>query len=666
MNHISMLKWAAVTAVVVIGLYFSYGLYLSGHAVLGASLLAAVGLAAFVYSSSRASVYRYLFPGLAGMAVFVVLPLVYTIGLGFTKYRSGNFLTYEEATKRLLQETYEVEDGDRYRATLHRDGDGFRLVLQAETAAAAQAADDGGSLFDEDEGGDDGDDEGSIFDDDGSEDGAGDGEEDSIFDDDGGEGGEDGEGAGEEDSIFGDDVGEGGEDGEDAGEEDSIFNDDVGEGGEDGEGAGEEDSIFNDDVGEGGEDGEGAGEEDSIFNDDGSEDGADGEDVGDDAVAAEPAGQRFVSDRISLDYTSETSFEMQPLADVTGLELGEPLPISALIERTEALRNLRATFPDGSWVVKDKNSFDLFLAQKNLYAQGPEGALLNQRTGATLTPNFDTGFYETEAGEQVIPGFRIFVGFDQFARLFQDERIQGPFFRIFAWTVIFAGLTVLFTLIVGLVLAEILSWEALRFRGVYRMLLFMPYAIPGFISILVFKGLFNTASGEINTILGLLIGIRPDWFGDPFLAKSMILVVNTWLGYPYIMLLCMGLQKSIPSDLYEASALAGAGPLTNFFKITWPLIRRPLTPLLISSFAFNFNNFVLIFLLTGGRPDFLDTSTSAGETDILVSYTFRVAFQDSGTNYGLAAAISALVFILVAALSVVNLKLTNVNKDEKR
>ncbi|GAB4563098.1 MAG: hypothetical protein Tsb0020_11940 [Haliangiales bacterium] len=649
-----MLKWAAVTAVVLIGLYFSYGLYVSGHAVLGASLLAAVGLAAFVYSSSRASVYRYLFPGLAGMAVFVVLPLVYTIGLGFTKYRSGNFLTYEEATKRLLQETYEVEDGERYRATLHRDGDGFRLVLQAQATPAAQPADEDGSLFDEDEGedegsifdDDEGEDEGSIFDDDEGEDEGSifddDGSEDSIFDDDddSGEGSEGGAGAGEEDSIFDDD-----------GSEDSIFDDDGGEGGADGAGAGEEDSIFNDDDG----------------NDDGDDDGSEDSDGADDgAVAAAPAGQRFVSDQLSLDYTSETSFEMQPLAEVSGLELGEPLPISALIERTEALRNLRATFPDGSWVVKDKNSFDLFLAQKNLYTQGPDGTLLNQRTGATLTPNFDTGFYETEAGEQVIPGFRIFVGLDQFARLFQDERIQGPFFRIFAWTVIFAGLTVLFTLIVGLVLAEILSWEALRFRGVYRMLLFMPYAIPGFISILVFKGLFNTASGEINTILGLLIGIRPDWFGDPFLAKSMILVVNTWLGYPYIMLLCMGLQKSIPSDLYEASALAGAGPLTNFFKITWPLIRRPLTPLLISSFAFNFNNFVLIFLLTGGRPDFLDTSTSAGETDILVSYTFRVAFQDSGTNYGLAAAISALVFILVAALSVVNLKLTNVNKDEKR
>jgi len=132
------------------------------------------------------------------------------------------------------------------------------------------------------------------------------------------------------------------------------------------------------------------------------------------------------------------------------------------------------------------------------------------------------------------------------------------------------------------------------------------------------------------------------------------------------MLLCMGLKKSVPSDLYEATALAGASPLTNFLKITWPLIRKPLTPLLIASFAFNFNNFVLVFLLTGGRPDFLNTSTPAGETDILVSYTYRIAFQDSGQNYGLAGAISTLIFVLVAILSIVNLRMTNVNKEERR
>ena len=138
----------------------------------------------------------------------------------------------------------------------------------------------------------------------------------------------------------------------------------------------------------------------------------------------------------------------------------------------------------------------------------------------------------------------------------------------------------------------------------------------------------------------------------------MILIVNTWLGYPYVMILCSGLLKAIPADLYEASAIAGATPLVNFFKITVPLIARPLTPLLISSFAFNFNNFVLISLLTDGRPDYLDTKLPAGTTDILVSYTYRIAFTDSGQNFGLAAAISTLIFGVVALLALVQLRIT--------
>jgi maltose/maltodextrin transport system permease protein len=189
--------------------------------------------------------------------------------------------------------------------------------------------------------------------------------------------------------------------------------------------------------------------------------------------------------------------------------------------------------------------------------------------------------------------------------------------------------------------------------------------VPGFISILVFKGLFNQNFGEINAILDGLFGIKPAWFADPFLAKCMLLIVNTWLGYPYIMVLCSGLIKAIPQDLYEASAIAGAKPLTNFFRITAPLIVRPLMPLLISAFAFNFNNFVLISLLTDGRPDFLNTKIPAGTTDILVSYTYRIAFQDSGQNFGLAAAISTMIFFLVALLSLANLRLARVNRDIK-
>jgi maltose/maltodextrin transport system permease protein len=136
----------------------------------------------------------------------------------------------------------------------------------------------------------------------------------------------------------------------------------------------------------------------------------------------------------------------------------------------------------------------------------------------------------------------------------------------------------------------------------------------------------------------------------------MLLVVNTWLGYPYFLVLCTGLLKAIPADLYEASAIAGAGPLTNFVRITAPLIVKPLSPLLISAFAFNFNNFVLVSLLTNGRPDFLNTKIPAGTTDILVSYTYRIAFLDSGQNFGLAAAISTVIFFLVALLSIANLR----------
>ncbi len=203
-------------------------------------------------------------------------------------------------------------------------------------------------------------------------------------------------------------------------------------------------------------------------------------------------------------------------------------------------------------------------------------------------------------------------------------------------------------------------------RGLYRVLLFLPYAVPGFISILIFRGLFNENFGEINLVLHSLFGIKPDWFSNPWLARGMLLIVNTWLGYPYMMLLCMGLIKSIPSELYEASAIHGGGAWTNLRRITLPLIAKPIMPLLLASFAFNFNNFVLISLLTAGGPDFPDSLTPAGSTDILVSYTYRIAFQDSGQNFGLAAAISTVIFILVGVLSLINLKLTRVNQSTER
>ncbi|BDU75845.1 maltose ABC transporter permease MalF [Mesoterricola sediminis] len=374
-------------------------------------------------------------------------------------------------------------------------------------------------------------------------------------------------------------------------------------------------------------------------------------------------GDAFVSAPFDMPGEAPVEARMAPQAEA-GFTPGDPLDLADVIAHEDNLKKLTLVLPAGTRL--GMTGLSEYAAMKPLYRKNPDGTLVNNQDGTVLKANFRTGFYETGAGDQVQPGFQAHIGWKNYARIFTDEKFSGPFLKIFVWTVLFAGLSVFLTCSLGMVLAVLLNWEALRFRSVYRLLLFLPYAVPGFISILVWKGLFNSNTGEINLILNGLFGIKPGWFSDPTLAKIMILIVNTWLGFPYMMVVSMGLIKAIPTDLYEASAVAGAGPLTNFFKITLPLIRRPLTPLLISSFAFNFNNFVLIFLLTGGRPDFTDITVPAGTTDILISYVYRLAFQDSGQQFGLGAAISTVIFLLVAVLTVIQIRFTKITEDEKR
>ena len=355
------------------------------------------------------------------------------------------------------------------------------------------------------------------------------------------------------------------------------------------------------------------------------------------------------------------------LAPQAGAALGPALDLKALIAQREGLQRLALQVPGGE--VLRYAGLREFGVIEPLWTARADGALVQAGSGRAFVPNRATGFFELTAAdgevERLSPGFTVGIGFANYSRMLLDADFRGPFVSIFVWTVAFAGLTVLFATALGMSLAVLLEWEGLKHRTLYRTLLFLPYAVPGFISILVWKGLFNQNFGEINAILDALFGVRPAWFADPMLAKTMILIVNTWLGYPYIMILCSGLLKSIPADLYEASALAGASPWVNFWKITAPLVIKPLTPLLISAFAFNFNNFVLISLLTDGRPDFLNTKLPAGTTDILVSYTYRIAFTDSGQNFGLAAAISTLIFIMVAVMALVQLRFTQTNSGSR-
>jgi maltose/maltodextrin transport system permease protein len=278
--------------------------------------------------------------------------------------------------------------------------------------------------------------------------------------------------------------------------------------------------------------------------------------------------------------------------------------------------------------------------------------LVNAITGQVLVPDAKRGNYvDVETRAPVGPGWRVWIGTENFRLIFRDPAIRAPFLKIFGWNVCFAFLSVAITFAIGVVLASLLQWKALRGRQIYRTLLILPYAIPAFIPILVFRGLFNEGYGEINLVLSQLFGLAPHWFTDPWLARAMILIVNTWLGYPYMMIIASGMLQAVPDELYEATAIDGAGPWTNFAKVTLPQIFPPLFPLLIASFAFNFNNFSLIYLLTGGKPDIVGSATVAGTTDLLVSYTFRMAFKDSSARFGFASAVATLLFIVVAILA---------------
>jgi maltose/maltodextrin transport system permease protein len=334
---------------------------------------------------------------------------------------------------------------------------------------------------------------------------------------------------------------------------------------------------------------------------------------------------------------------------------GAALGLRELVALSDGLAALILVTPEG--LSYSQTSLHRFNQSQPSFESLPDGRLRRTRDGVEWQANTSSGFWESADGQRLHPGFRAMVGWDNYRRMFTEERFLQPFLRVLGWTVSFATLNTALTFALGLFFAVALNWNALRGRAYYRLLLFLPYAVPAFISIPVFRGLFNENLGEINLILEQLFQIRPGWFSEATLARSMVLIVNTWLGYPYMMILAMGLIKAIPEELYEASALAGAGPLTNFFRITLPLIVRPIAPLLVASFAVNFNNLTLIALLTEGAPDYLDTQVPVGATDLLASYTYRIAFDDGGQNYALACAISTIVFLIVATLAIVNLRL---------
>jgi arabinogalactan oligomer/maltooligosaccharide transport system permease protein len=274
-------------------------------------------------------------------------------------------------------------------------------------------------------------------------------------------------------------------------------------------------------------------------------------------------------------------------------------------------------------------------------------------SGRTWTADEDAGAFVAADGERLAQGWRVGVGFANFTRLVTDGAVSGPFTRTLVWNLIFALASTGGTFVLGLGCALALNSPRVRGRTLYRTLLVLPYAMPSFAMLLVWRDMFNADFGLINNLFGLDV----DWFGGATSARIAVILVQLWLGYPYMFLVATGALQAIPPELSEASRIDGASPWQSLRRVTLPLLLVALTPLLISSFAFNFNNFNAIYLTTEGAP-FPADNPANGATDLLITYTYRLAFGGSGAQYGFAAAVSLFIFVIVAVISAVSFRTT--------
>ena len=270
-----------------------------------------------------------------------------------------------------------------------------------------------------------------------------------------------------------------------------------------------------------------------------------------------------------------------------------------------------------------------------------------------------TGNFVCDDGEVLSPGWVALTGFNHYVDIFTSENIREPFVGVLIWNFVFATASVFFSFSIGLILAIVLQHERVRGRVFYRSIYILPYAVPPVLSMFIWQGLLNEQFGQVNDLLEVFGIDRVPWFADGTWAKVAVILVNTWLSFPYMFLISTGALQAIPVELQEAARVDGAGGWKVFTNVTFPLLMVSLAPLLIASFAFAFNNFVLIFILTNGGPPILDAAVPVGSTDLLITFTYDLALAGGvGNRFALAAAITVLIFLIVLLVSAISFRYT--------
>ncbi|MDE5715846.1 MAG: sugar ABC transporter permease [Anaeroplasmataceae bacterium] len=271
------------------------------------------------------------------------------------------------------------------------------------------------------------------------------------------------------------------------------------------------------------------------------------------------------------------------------------------------------------------------------------------------------------------------VGAYNFQKLFgltgdNGYQFAAVFGQILLWTLIWAIFATFTNYFLGMIVAMLINKKGIKLKKLWRTILITTIAVPQFISLLFLSKFLNTDLGAMNVILKNLglISENIKFFDDGLIAKITIIVVNMWIGIPYTMLMCSGILMNIPQDLYESAKIDGASPIKMYMKITLPYMLFVTGPYLISTFVGNINNFNVIYLLSGGNPVFtnvngvpLNTEVyGAGQTDLLITWLYKIAMTQATKDYGVASVIGIVVFVVVASISLIFYNRTNAVKNE--
>ncbi|WP_017092507.1 carbohydrate ABC transporter permease [Vibrio splendidus] len=252
------------------------------------------------------------------------------------------------------------------------------------------------------------------------------------------------------------------------------------------------------------------------------------------------------------------------------------------------------------------------------------------------------------------------VGFKNFFALFELKIWSSTFFGVASWTVMWAFFATICTCGFGFLLALALQNKNIKAKKAWRFVFILPYAIPAFVTLLMFRLLLN-GIGPVNAVLNSWGLDSVAFLSDPFTAKITVIAVSVWVGAPYFMLLIAGALTNIPEDLYEASEVDGANKLQQFWEITLPMVLHQVAPSLVMTFAHNFNNFGAIFLLTEGGP-INPEYRFAGHTDILITWIYKLTLDFQ--QYQIASVISIVIFLFLSGIAIWQFRRMNSFKDD--